>query len=140
MSLFAQNKEFFNTVRHCPRSHALRLPAPRLCRSRSSRGFPAPSCAGRLTRPVTAVAQACPALGDPMDCSTQASPAITSSGSLLGLVGDAIQPSRPLPSPLLLPPVPPSIRGSSRESGLRMRWPQYRSLSICRAQECTVVG
>ena len=34
---------------------------------------------------------------------------------------------RPL---LLLPPVPPSIRGFSNESTLRMRWPKYRSFSF----------
>ena len=36
-------------------------------------------------------------------------------------------PSRPL---LLLPPIPPSIRGFSNESTLRMRWPKYWSFSF----------
>ena len=40
-------------------------------------------------------------------------------------VGDAIQPSHPLSSPFLLPPIPPSIRVFSNESTLRMRWPKY---------------
>ena len=35
--------------------------------------------------------------------------------------------SRPL---LLLPPIPPSIRGFSNESTLRMRWPKYWSFSF----------
>ena len=34
---------------------------------------------------------------------------------------------RPL---LLLPPIPPSIRGFSNESTLRMRWPKYLSFSF----------
>ena len=45
-------------------------------------------------------------------------------------VGDAIQPSHPLLSPLLLPPIPPSIRVFSNESTLRMRWPKYWGLSF----------
>ena len=32
--------------------------------------------------------------------------------------------------PLLLPPIPPSIRVFSNESALRMRWPQYWSFSF----------
>ena len=45
-------------------------------------------------------------------------------------VGDAIQPSHPLLSLLLLPPIPPSIRVFSNESTLRMRWPKYWSFSF----------
>ena len=45
-------------------------------------------------------------------------------------VDDAIQPSHPLSSPLLLPPIPPSIRVFSSESTLRMRWPKYCSFSF----------
>src|SRR5574337_1291137 len=45
-------------------------------------------------------------------------------------VGDAIQPSHPLSSLLLLPPIPPSIRVFSSESTLCMRWPMYRSFSF----------
>ena len=45
-------------------------------------------------------------------------------------VGDAIQPSHPLSSLLLLPPIPPSIRVFSSESTLRMRWPKYWSFSF----------
>ena len=43
---------------------------------------------------------------------------------------DAIQPCRLLSSPLLLPPIPPSIRVFSSESTLRMRWPKYWSFSL----------
>ena len=42
-------------------------------------------------------------------------------------VSDAIQPSHPLSSPLLLPPIPPSIRVFSNGSTLHMRWPKYWS-------------
>ena len=45
-------------------------------------------------------------------------------------VSDAIQPSHPLSSLLLLPLIPPSIRVFSNESTLRMRWPKYWSFSF----------
>ena len=45
-------------------------------------------------------------------------------------VSDAILPSHPLLSPLLLPPIPPSIRVFSNESALRIRWPKYWSFSL----------
>ena len=44
-------------------------------------------------------------------------------------VGDAILPSHPLLFPLLLPPIPPSIKVFSSESTLRMRWPAFWSFS-----------
>ena len=45
-------------------------------------------------------------------------------------VRDAIQTSHPLSSPLLLPPIPPSIRVFSSDSTLCMRWPKYWSFSF----------
>ena len=45
-------------------------------------------------------------------------------------VGDAIQPSHPLSSPLLLPSIPPSIRVFSNEPALRIRWPKDWSFSF----------
>ena len=45
-------------------------------------------------------------------------------------VSDAIQPSHPLSSPSLLPPIPPSIRVFSSESTLHMTWPKYWSFSF----------
>ena len=45
-------------------------------------------------------------------------------------VGDAIQPSHPLSSLLLLPSIFPSIRVFSNKSTLRIRWPKYWSLSF----------
>ena len=52
-------------------------------------------------------------------------------------VGDAIQPSHPLSSLLLLPPILPQIRDFSNESTLCMRWPKYWSFSfsICPSNE-----
>ena len=73
------------------------------------------------------VTQSCPTLCDPMNCST---PGLHVHHQLLEFtqthvhrVSDAIQPSHPLLSPLLLPPIPPSIRVFSNESTLCMRWP-----------------
>ena len=40
-------------------------------------------------------------------------------------VSDSIQPSHPLSSLFLLPPIPPSTRVFSNESTLRMRWLKY---------------
>ena len=45
-------------------------------------------------------------------------------------VSDAIQPSRPLPSLLLLPSVFPSIWVFSSELALRIRWPKYWNFSF----------
>ena len=42
----------------------------------------------------------------------------------------SIQPSHPLSSLLLLPPIPPRIRVFSNESTLRMGWPKYWSCSF----------
>ena len=45
-------------------------------------------------------------------------------------VDDAMQPSHPLSSPLLLPSIFPSIRIFSNESALHMRRPKYWSFSF----------
>ena len=45
-------------------------------------------------------------------------------------VDDAIQPSHPLSSLLLLPLIFPSIRVFSNESALHIRWPEYWSFSF----------
>ena len=70
----------------------------------------------------------------PCTAACQASLSITNSWSLLKLMSiESVMPSdrlilcRPL---LLLPPIPPSIRVSSNESTLRMRWPKYWSFSF----------
>ena len=80
------------------------------------------------------VAQSCLTLCDPMDCST---PGLPVHHHLLELtqthvhwVGEAIQPSHPLSSLLLLPSIFPSIRVFSNESVLCIRWPKYWSFSF----------
>ena len=45
-------------------------------------------------------------------------------------VGDAIQPSHPLPSPSPPAPIPPSMRVFSNQSTLCMRWPKYLIFSF----------
>ena len=81
----------------------------------------------------SSVAQSCPTLCDPMNRSTPGLPGHHHlpefTQAHVHRVRDAIQPShlcRPL---LLLPPVPPSIRGFSK-STLCMRWPKYWSFSF----------
>ena len=79
------------------------------------------------------VAQSCPTLFNPTDCSL-ASLSFTNSWSLLKLMSiESVMPSNhlilchPL---LLLPSIFPSIRVFSNESGLCIRWPKYWSFSI----------
>ena len=82
----------------------------------------------------SSVAQSCPTLCNPMDCST---PGFPVHHQLLELdqthvyrVGDAIQPIH-LCCPLLLPPsILPSIRVFSNESVLPIKWPKYCTFSF----------
>ena len=73
----------------------------------------------------SSVAQSCPTLNDPMDCSTPGFPSITTSQSLLNLMSiESVMPSNHLIlcHPLLLPPsIFPSIRVFSNESVLHIR-------------------
>ena len=66
-----------------------------------------------------------------MDCSTPGFPVFHCLLELIQThvhwVGDTIQPSHPLSSPLP-PPIFPSIKVFSNESVLRIRWPKYWSL------------
>ena len=60
-------------------------------------------------------------------------PSITNSWSLLKLMPiKSVMPSSHLIlcRPLLLPPIPPSIRDFSNESTFRMRWPKFWSFSF----------
>ena len=84
--------------------------------------------------PVGLVAQSCPTLCDPMDCSTPGFPVHHQLPELtqthVHWVSDAIQPSHPLSSPS-----PPTfnlsqLQGLSNESALRIRWPKYWSFSF----------
>ena len=82
----------------------------------------------------SSIAQSCLTLCDPMNHSTSGLPVhhqlLESTRTHVHQVGDAIQPSHPLSSLLLLPPIPPSIRVFSNESTLHMRWPKYWSFSF----------
>ena len=79
----------------------------------------------------SSVAQSCPAVCDPMDCSTPGLPVHHQlwefTQTHVHWVGDAIQPSV-LCHPLLLSPsIFPSIRVFSNELALCIRWPKYWS-------------
>ena len=81
----------------------------------------------------SSVSQSCPTLCDPMDCSSPGLPVYHQLPELaqthVHWVGDAIQPSHPLLSPLL-PSIFPSIRVFFNESVLLIRWPKYWSFSF----------
>ena len=79
------------------------------------------------------VAQSCPTLCNPMDCSTPGFPVLQISWILLKLMSiESVMPSnhlilcRPL---LLLPSVFPNIRVFSDESAVFIRWPKSWSFS-----------
>ena len=82
----------------------------------------------------SSVSQSCPTLCNPMNRSTPGLPVHHHlpefTKTHVHQVGDAIQPSHPPSSLLLLPPIPPSIRVFSNESTLHMRWPKYWSFSF----------
>ena len=82
----------------------------------------------------SSVAQLCPTLCNPMDCSTPGLPfhhqLLEFTQTHVHWVGDAIQPSHPLSSLLLPPSIFPSIRVFSNKSSLHIRWPKYWSFSI----------
>ena len=73
-------------------------------------------------------------LCDPMNCSTPGFPVHHHlpefTQTHIHRVSDAIQPSHSLLSPVLLPPILPSITVFSNESTLRMRWPKCWSFSF----------
>ena len=81
----------------------------------------------------SSVAQSCPTLCDPVNCST---PGLPVHHKLLEFTQTHVQKSvMPfshliLCHPLLLPPIPPSIRVFSNESTLHMRWSKYWSFSF----------
>ena len=80
------------------------------------------------------VTELCPGLCDAMDCNTPGFPVLHQllevAQTHVHRVHDAIQPTYPLLSPLLLPSSFPSIRVFSNESVLHIRWPKYWSFSF----------
>ena len=81
----------------------------------------------------SSVAQSCPTLCDPMNCSTPGLPVhhklLEFTQTQVHRVSDTIQHLIPW-RPLLLPSIPPSIRVFSKESAFHMRWPKYWSFSF----------
>ena len=81
----------------------------------------------------SSLAQSCPTLCDPMNHSMPGLLSITNCQSSLKLTSiKSVMPSSHLIlcCPLLLPPIPLSIKVFSNESGLCMRWPKYCSFSF----------
>ena len=82
----------------------------------------------------SSVFQSCLTLCDPMDYSAPGFPVHHQlpefTQTHVCWVGDAIQPSHPLLSPLLLPSAFPSIRVFSNELALHIRWPEYWNFSF----------
>ena len=82
----------------------------------------------------SSVTQSCVTLCDPMNRSTPGLPVhhqlLEFTQTHIHRVSDAIQPSHPLSSLLLLPPIPPSTRVFSNESALHIRWQKCRSFSF----------
>ena len=82
----------------------------------------------------SSVTQSCPTPYDTMNLSTPGLPVynqlLESTQTHVHFVGDAVQPSHPLLSPLLLPSFFSSIRVFSNESTLLNRWPKYWSFSF----------
>ena len=80
------------------------------------------------------VTQSCLILWDSMNCSSPSFPVHHQLTELtqthVHQVGDAIQPSHPLSSLLLLFSIFPSIRVFSNESALHIRWPKCWSFSL----------
>ena len=91
-------------------------------------------CNRVLSHSVRSVAQSCPTLCDPLECSMPGFPVhhqlLELAQTHVHQVGDAIQPSHLLLSPLLLPSILPTIKVFSNESVLCIRWPKYFSFSF----------
>ena len=82
----------------------------------------------------SSVAQSCPTLWDPMDCSMPGLPVhhqlLEFTQAHVHWIGGPIQPSHLCHPLLLLPPISPSIRVFSNESTLCIKWPKYWSFSF----------
>ena len=82
----------------------------------------------------SSVAQSCPTLCDPMNCSTPGLPVQHKLPEFTQThvhgVGDAIQPSHLLSAPSPPAPNPSQHQSLFNESTLHMRWPKYWSFSF----------
>ena len=85
----------------------------------------------------SSVAQSCPTLCDPLNCSMPGVPVHhqlpcqwTWTQTHVHWVSDGIQISHPLSTLLLPPSIFPNIRVFSNESVLHIRWPKYWSFSL----------
>ena len=80
------------------------------------------------------VAQRCPTLWNPKDCSMPGFPVhhplLEFTQTHVHWVGEAIQPPHPCHPLLLQPSIFPSIRVFSNKSALCIRWPKYWSFSF----------
>ena len=79
----------------------------------------------------SSVAQSCPTLCNPMNCSTRSISNSQSPPKPMSIV--SVMPSNHLilcHTLLLLPPILPSIRVFSNESALHIKWPKYWSFSF----------
>jgi len=96
--------------------------------------LPSPQIHKQNSSQFRSVAQSCLTLCDPMNCSTPGFPVHHQlqefTQTHIDWVGNAIQPSHPLSSPLLLPSIFPNIRVFSHETVLRFKWPKYWSFSF----------
>ena len=83
-------------------------------------------------RSVSAVAQSCPALSGPLDCSTPGLPVRHLPESAQTMSIELVMPSNHLIlcCPRLLPSVFSSIRVFFSESAFHIRWPKYCSFSF----------
>ena len=83
-------------------------------------------------QPRCSVAQLCPTLCDPMDCSTPGFPVLHHLPEFVQAHVHRVMPSNHLIlcHSLLLPSIFPSIRVLSNELALRIRWPKYWSFSF----------
>ena len=90
--------------------------------------------ANSSTVQFSSVAQSCSTLCDPMNRGVPGLPVyhqpLESTQIHVHQVSDAILPSHPLSSLILLPSVFPMIRVFSNESALLIRWPKYRSFIV----------
>ena len=82
----------------------------------------------------SSVAQSCPILCDPIDCSMPGLPVHHQIPEFIQTdvhsVGDTKKPSHPLSSPSPPPSIFPSIRVFSNKSVLCIRWPKYWCFSF----------